>query len=219
MKARLVESQHRAGSRRSSAASSIVVGVNAFTESEPSPLTAGEDSILVPRPEAEAEQVERLKAWRAARDEGRCARRWRAERRGQRGAQHHGRPRSPAAKAGVTTGEWGDALRAEFGEYRAPTGVSPRRAPGSRATSTRCAREVERVSLKLGRRIKFLVGKPGLDGHSNGAEQIAVRATRRRHGGGLRGHPPDARREIVRGGQDGRALVGPVDPVGLPCRR
>ncbi len=81
-----------------------------------------------------------------------------------------------AAKAGVTTGEWGDALRAEFGEFRAPTGVSPR-ARQEAAGLDALRGEVERVSLKLGRRIKFLIGKPGLDGHSNGAEQIAVRAT------------------------------------------
>ena len=84
-----------------------------------------------------------------------------------------------AAKAGVTTGEWGDALRAEFGEFRAPTGVSPKARQES-ADLDALRGEVERVSLKLGRRIKFLIGKPGLDGHSNGAEQIAARATRRR---------------------------------------
>ena len=81
-----------------------------------------------------------------------------------------------AAKAGVTTGEWGDALRAEFGEFRAPTGV-PSKARQEAAGLDALRSEVERVSLKLGRRIKFLIGKPGLDGHSNGAEQIAVRAT------------------------------------------
>ena len=80
-----------------------------------------------------------------------------------------------AAKAGVTTGEWGDALRAEFGEFRAPTGVSPKARQES-ADLDALRGEVERVSLKLGKRIKFLVGKPGLDGHSNGAEQIAARA-------------------------------------------
>ena len=81
-----------------------------------------------------------------------------------------------AAKAGATTGEWGAALRAEFGEYRAPTGVRPL-ARQEAADLDELRGEVQRVSLKLGRRLKFLVGKPGLDGHSNGAEQIAVRAT------------------------------------------
>jgi (2R)-ethylmalonyl-CoA mutase len=91
-----------------------------------------------------------------------------------------------AAKAGATTGEWGDALRAEFGEFRAPTGV-PKRARQEAAGLDALRGEVERVSLKLGRRIKFLIGKPGLDGHSNGAEQIAARAT-------------DAGMEVVYGG-------------------
>ena len=81
-----------------------------------------------------------------------------------------------AAKAGVTTGEWGDALKVEFGEFRAPTGVSPK-ARQEAGDLDALRSEVERVSLKLGRRIKFLIGKPGLDGHSNGAEQIAARAT------------------------------------------
>ena len=81
-----------------------------------------------------------------------------------------------AAKAGATTGEWGNALRAEFGEFRAPTGVSPR-ARQEAAELDALRGEVERVSLRLGRRIKLLIGKPGLDGHSNGAEQIATRAT------------------------------------------
>ncbi len=81
-----------------------------------------------------------------------------------------------AAKAGVTTGEWGAALRGEFGEYRAPTGVRPQ-ARQEAADLDELRAEVQRVSLKLGRRLKFVVGKPGLDGHSNGAEQIAVRAT------------------------------------------
>ena len=97
-----------------------------------------------------------------------------------------------AAKAGVTTGEWGDALRAEFGEFRAPTGVSPQ-ARQEAADLDALRGEVERVSLKLGRRIKFLVGKPGLDGHSNGAEQIAVRALDAGHGRRLRRHPLHAR--------------------------
>ena len=85
-------------------------------------------------------------------------------------------PSIEAAKAGATTGEWGDALRAEFGVFRAPTGVSPR-ARQEAADLDPLRQEVERVSLKLGRRLRFLVGKPGLDGHSNGAEQIAARAT------------------------------------------
>jgi (2R)-ethylmalonyl-CoA mutase len=133
----------------------IVVGVNAFTASEPSPLTMGENTIHVPS--AEAEAVEALRA-----------------------AAANGRNIMPAsieaAKAGATTGEWGAALRAEFGEYRAPTGVRPQ-ARQEAGDLDELRGEVQRVSLKLGRRLKLLVGKPGLDGHSNGAEQIAVRAT------------------------------------------
>ena len=117
-----------------------------------------------------------LKAWRAARD----APESRAALEALRVAAASGRNIMPAsieaAKAGVTTGEWGAALRAEFGEYRAPTGVRSQ-ARQEAGDLDELRGEVQRVSLKLGRRLKFLVGKPGLDGHSNGAEQIAVRAT------------------------------------------
>ena len=175
LKAKLVESN----TRRLEAierGDQVVVGVNAFTNSEPSPLTAGEISIMVPSSEAEAEQIEKLKAWRAARDETRVDKALQ----GLRAAAASGANIMPAsieaAKAGVTTGEWGAALRAEFGEFRAPTGVSPS-ARQEAAGLDALRGEVERVSLKLGRRVKFLIGKPGLDGHSNGAEQIAARAT------------------------------------------
>ncbi|MEA2946947.1 MAG: ethylmalonyl-CoA mutase [Alphaproteobacteria bacterium] len=154
----------------------IVVGVNAFLSSEPSPLTAGENSILVPSAEAEAEQVAALAAWRAARDPARVREALRALRSAAASGANIMAPSIEAAKAGVTTGEWGDALRAEFGEFRAPTGVSPK-ARQEAGDLDALRSEVERVSLKLGRRIKFLIGKPGLDGHSNGAEQIAARAT------------------------------------------
>jgi ethylmalonyl-CoA mutase len=154
----------------------IVVGVNAFLSSEPSPLTAGENSILVPSAEAEAEQVAALAAWRAARDPARVREALRALRKAAVSGANIMAPSIEAAKAGVTTGEWGDALRAEFGEFRAPTGVSPK-ARQEAGDLDALRSEVERVSLKLGRRIKFLIGKPGLDGHSNGAEQIAARAT------------------------------------------
>jgi (2R)-ethylmalonyl-CoA mutase len=152
-----------------------VVGVNKFTQTDPSPLTAGEGVIYQPSLKAEADQIERLKAWRAARDEGAV----KAALRDLRAAAVSGENIMPAsiaaAKAGVTTGEWGAALRGEFGEYRAPTGVRPQARQGADDLDELRA-EVQRVSLKLGRRLKFLVGKPGLDGHSNGAEQIATRA-------------------------------------------
>jgi ethylmalonyl-CoA mutase len=174
LKARLVESN----ARRLEAierGDEIVVGVNAFMNSEPSPLTAGEGSILVPPVEAEAEQIAALNAWRAGRDAKRVSEALRALRRAAAGGVNIMPASIEAAKAGVTTGEWGDALRAEFGEFRAPTGVSPRarQEPGDLDA---LRGEVERVSLKLGRRIRLLIGKPGLDGHSNGAEQIAARA-------------------------------------------
>ena len=153
----------------------IVVGVNAFTTSEPSPLTTGETSIHVPSAEVEAEQIRRLEAWRTARE----APRVRAALEALRAAAASGQNIMPAsieaAKAGATTGEWGAALRAEFGEYRAPTGVRAQ-ARQEAGDLDELRGEVQRVSLKLGRRLKFLMGKPGLDGHSNGAEQIAVRA-------------------------------------------
>ncbi|HUI96267.1 MAG TPA: protein meaA [Xanthobacteraceae bacterium] len=152
-----------------------VVGVNRFVETEASPLAAGQDSILTVADHVEAEQVARLRAWRAARDDKAV----KAALDELARAASAGRNIMPAsiacAKAGVTTGEWGAVLRQGFGEYRAPTGVGR----GMRNDSTGLddlRGEVDRVSKKLGRRMKFLVGKPGLDGHSNGAEQIAVRA-------------------------------------------
>jgi (2R)-ethylmalonyl-CoA mutase len=153
----------------------IVVGVNKFVETEPSPLAGGTDAILTVPQEIETEQVARLQAWRAARDENAVA----AALKKLKAAAKDGANIMPAsvacAKAGVTTGEWGAAFRAMFGEYRAPTGVG--RAMRNDVTGLDDIRaDVDRVSRKLGRRMTFLVGKPGLDGHSNGAEQIAVRA-------------------------------------------
>jgi (2R)-ethylmalonyl-CoA mutase len=152
-----------------------VVGVNRFIETEPSPLAGAADAILTVSPQAEAEQIERLEAWRSARDQKAVS----AALRDLRAAAKENRNIMPAsiacAKVGVTTGEWGFALRESFGEYRAPTGVG--RAPRNETEGLDDIRaDVDRVSRKLGRRLKFVVGKPGLDGHSNGAEQIAVRA-------------------------------------------
>jgi (2R)-ethylmalonyl-CoA mutase len=174
MKQKLVESN----TRRLEAierGEQTVVGVNRFTETEPSPLTTGEGAILTVPEHVEKEQVERLKAWRNARDQNKVASALEAI----RSAAAEGRNIMPAsieaAKAGVTTGEWGTTLREVFGEYRAPTGVGRSARAGTEGLDeVRVA--VDAVSKKLGRRLKFLVGKPGLDGHSNGAEQIAVRA-------------------------------------------
>jgi (2R)-ethylmalonyl-CoA mutase len=153
----------------------VVVGVNKYLESEPSPLAAAADAILTVSKEAELGQTERLKAWREARDSAAVA----AALKDLKRAATTGGNIMPAsiacAKAGVTTGEWGWTLREAFGEYRAPTGVG--RAMRNDVTGLDDLRaDVDRVSRKLGRRLTFLVGKPGLDGHSNGAEQIAVRA-------------------------------------------
>jgi (2R)-ethylmalonyl-CoA mutase len=176
MKRALVESNTERV-RRIEAGEQIVVGVNRWTETEVSPLSAGEGSVLSVDSGIEAEQVERLRAWRAARD-GKAAKKALAElERAAREGRNVMEPSIACAKAGVTTGEWGAALRAVFGEYRAPTGITGGVGAGERGGSLEAVRgEVERVSGRLGRRIKLLVGKPGLDGHSNGAEQIAVRA-------------------------------------------
>jgi ethylmalonyl-CoA mutase len=156
----------------------VVVGVNAYTESAPSPLTAsGDDGFLKTDPDAEKNQIEALQAWREQRD-GAAVEAALAE---LKSAVKEGRnvmePSIVCAKAGVTTGEWSDVLRQTFGEYRAPTGVSATAtANAPDAASDKVRAEVAAATDKLGRRPKVLVGKPGLDGHSNGAEQIAVKA-------------------------------------------
>jgi (2R)-ethylmalonyl-CoA mutase len=153
----------------------VVVGVNKYLESEPSPLTGGADSIMTVSDKAERGQIEKLKAWRAARDRSAVAAALDELKRAAKEGRNIMPPSIACAKAGVTTGEWGWTLRESFGEYRAPTGVG--RAMRNDVTGLDDIRaEVDRVSRKLGRRLTFLVGKPGLDGHSNGAEQIAVRA-------------------------------------------
>jgi (2R)-ethylmalonyl-CoA mutase len=152
----------------------IVVGVNRFTETEPSPLS-GEGAILTVAGEVEAGQIVKLNAWRAARDPGAVASALAELRRAALSGANIMPASIACAKAGVTTGEWGAVLRQGFGEYRAPTGVSAAARNDCRGIDELRA-EVERITRKLGRRPKILVGKPGLDGHSNGAEQVAVRA-------------------------------------------
>jgi len=152
-----------------------VVGVNKYLESEISPLAGGADTIVTVPEEAERGQIERLQAWRAQRDNAAVAEALKALKRAAAVGSNIMPASIQCAKAGVTTGEWGWTLREAFGEYRAPTGVG--RAMRNDVTGLDDIRaDVERVSRKLGRRLTFLVGKPGLDGHSNGAEQIAVRA-------------------------------------------
>jgi (2R)-ethylmalonyl-CoA mutase len=174
MKAKLVESNTRR-LEAIEAGEQIVVGVNKYIEAEPSPLTAGDGAIMVVPHHVEAEQVARLNEWRASRDDKAVKGALAALRSAAKENRNIMEPSIAAAKAGVTTGEWGTCLREVFGEYRAPTGVG-RAARQVAGNLDEVRGEVERVSAKLGRRIKFLVGKPGLDGHSNGAEQIAVRA-------------------------------------------
>jgi ethylmalonyl-CoA mutase len=179
MKAALVDS-HRERIRRIESGEQIVVGLNRFTETEPSPLTAGGDaggSVLVVDPALEAEQRAAVARWRAERDQAAVDAALRELARVARAEDENLMPATvAAARAGATTGEWAATLRDAFGEFRAPTGVGEAVA-GPRDDELESLREeVDRVSEALGRRLKILVGKPGLDGHSNGAEQIAVRA-------------------------------------------
>ena len=177
MKRRLVES-NSTRLKKIESGEQVVIGVNRFTETALSPLAGGTASIEVVDPAVEAEQIARLKAWRSERD-AKAAAKAMTELTAAAKDGTNVMPSSIAcAKAGVTTGEWSAALRLAFGEYRAPTGVgggttSPAASNGQIAA---IRKSVEAASAKLGRRVKFLVGKPGLDGHSNGAEQIAVRA-------------------------------------------
>jgi (2R)-ethylmalonyl-CoA mutase len=154
----------------------ILVGVNAYTETEPSPLSASGDGILTVSEAVELEQIANLNAWRQRRDDKAVS----AALVALKSAASEGRnimePSIAAAKAGVTTGEWGQVLREVFGEYRAPTGIHAKREKDE-ARLEQVRKSVDELSEKLGRRLTFVVGKPGLDGHSNGAEQIAVRAT------------------------------------------
>jgi len=176
MKAALVESQRKRWQRIESG-EQIAVGMNKFTSTEPSPLTAGADGgILVVDPEVEAERRHAVEQWRAERDQAGVDAALASLAEVARQDHENIMPATiAAARAGATTGEWTQTLRDAFGEYRAPTGVGEAAAAATEEVS-QLRGEVERVSEALGRRLKFLVGKPGLDGHSNGAEQIAVRA-------------------------------------------
>jgi (2R)-ethylmalonyl-CoA mutase len=174
MKRRLVESNTER-LRRIETGEQVVVGVNRWTESEPSPLSTGDGAILTVDEGVEREVVEKLEAWRASRDAAAAKAALVELERAARDGRNVMEPSIACAKAGVTTGEWGATLRRVFGEYRAPTGVAQARAASGRGVNE-LQQRVEMISDKLGRRLKLLVGKPGLDGHSNGAEQIAVRA-------------------------------------------
>ncbi|MEQ3745415.1 MAG: protein meaA [Henriciella sp.] len=153
-----------------------VVGVNAYTTSEESPLGAGNDAIQTIDPMVERQQVEALKKWRQSRDQSAVEAALDDLRAAAAGNQNIMEPSIAAAKAGVTTGEWGTALRQVFGEYRGPTGVAVVIETGGDEAIEATKARVDDVSERLGRRMKYVLGKPGLDGHSNGAEQIAARA-------------------------------------------
>ena len=174
MKGRLVES-NADRLRRIESGETVVVGVNKWQQGAPSPLMTGAGDIMQSDPGAEADQLSRLEAWRAARNDD-AVKKALADLRLAAEKGENIMPASiAAAKAGVTTGEWAAQMRAIHGEYRGPTGVSAGQSNKTEGLDD-LRDAVDAVSDRLGRRLKFLVGKPGLDGHSNGAEQIAVRA-------------------------------------------
>jgi len=191
MKAGLVDSNSERV-RRIEAAEQVVVGQNRFTESEASPLTDDADGgILVVDPAVEAHQIDEVRRWREQRDDGAVKRALDELARiagNERSSENLMVPTIEAARAGATTGEWAATLREVFGSYRAPTGVAEAAAVSGSGDDEASARDaltkelvdlreqVDRLGEQLGRRPKILVGKPGLDGHSNGAEQIAVSA-------------------------------------------
>ncbi|NRP14009.1 Methylmalonyl-CoA mutase [Aliiroseovarius sp. xm-m-379] len=174
MKSRLVES-NAARIGKIEVGDTTVVGVNKWTEAAESPLTAGDGAIMVADAEAEADQIARLEKWRTTRDADAVEKALADLRQAAKDGTNIMPSSIAAAKAGVTTGEWGEVMRQTFGQYRAPTGVSKN--PSNRTEGLEEIRDrVAAVSAQLGEKLKFLVGKPGLDGHSNGAEQIAARA-------------------------------------------
>ncbi|HEX5609702.1 MAG TPA: methylmalonyl-CoA mutase family protein [Solirubrobacterales bacterium] len=177
MKARLVES-HRERVARIERGEQKVIGQNSFTETEDSPLTAGADGgILTPDPEVERERIAALEEWKAGRDEAAVTAALEELARVAGDDSENIMPATiAAAKAGATTGEWAAVLREAFGAYRAPTGVDGAAPPSDREQLEEVRAKVDEVSERIGHRIKILVGKPGLDGHSNGAEQVALRA-------------------------------------------
>ena len=205
MKSRLVEANALRLARIESG-EQVVVGVNRWTEGEPSPLTTGM-AVLHSDPEAEADQIARLHAWRANRDGVAVNRALTRLREAALSGENIMPASIAAAKAGVTTGEWGAAIRAAFGEYRAPTGVS--KSPSNRTEGLEPIRNaVDAVSSKLGRRLKLMVGKPGLDGHSNGAEQITARARdcgMAIHYDGIRQTPADI---VARAAEEAPHVIG-----------
>lgn len=200
-----------------------IVGVNIYETTEPNPLTADLDTaIMTVDPENEARVVAALHEWRDNRDESRATESLTALKKAAAGTENMMEATVECARAGVTTGEWAWALRDVFGEFRAPTGVSSAPVAVAAEAGTPLAAVREKVARTAGDlgvgRLRLLVGKPGLDGHSNGAEQIAVRARDSRLRGGLPGHQADARADHRRRPGRGRALRGSVHPVRLARR-
>ena len=152
-----------------------IVGVNKFKETDASPLTNSTNNFLFINPETQKKQINILQSWKQNRDEKEVKNALSTLEKAARKGKNIIRPSIEAAKAGVTTGEWGSLMRSIHGEYRAPTGISSAISNNTMGLES-IKEEVDKVSRKLGRRLKLMIGKPGLDGHSNGAEQIAVRA-------------------------------------------
>ena len=177
MKARLVES-HRERVSRIESGDQKVIGLNSFTETEESPLMKSSDGgIMKPDPEVEKERVEALEAWKADRDQEAVDAALAEVARAAASESENIMPSTiAAAKAGATTGEWAEVLREVFGAYRGPTGVGGAAPANDREALEKNRTRVDEVSEQIGHRIRILVGKPGLDGHSNGSEQIALRA-------------------------------------------
>ncbi len=177
MKARLVES-HRERVARIERGEQKVIGQNSFTETEESPLTAGADGgIMTPDPEVERERITALEQWKASRDQDAVDAALAELARVAAADEENIMPATiAAAKAGATTGEWAQTMRDVFGAYRGPTGVDGAAPPQQQSQLETIRRQVEETEKRIGHPIKILVGKPGLDGHSNGAEQIALRA-------------------------------------------
>jgi (2R)-ethylmalonyl-CoA mutase len=173
LKRALVESNARRLGRIETG-DNVVIGVNRYTECEPSPLVTGDRAIMTVSETVETEAKVRIREWRAARDEDAVRDALDALERAARSAENIMEPSIACAKAGVTTGEWGERLREVFGQYRAPTGVTPETQVEEREREVRLL--VTELAERLGETPRLVVGKPGLDGHSNGAEQIALRA-------------------------------------------
>ena len=176
MKSELVSS-HAARRARIESGEEVIVGVNKFESTEPSPLTADLDgAIMAADPEAEKTARASVEAWKAGRDENEVAEALAALAAAAKTDANLMAPTLAAARAGATTGEWAATLREVFGEYRGPTGVTGAMTTEAGAELSAVRERVRATGEELGGRLRLLVGKPGLDGHSNGAEQVAVRA-------------------------------------------